>query len=63
MYIVRYSTTNDLKLQIFIDRSFKTEAEAKAFIEKIRKSDAKQGLKRVIEYQEISRGKKFLKTY
>lgn len=50
MYIVRYSTPDNLKLKLFIDRSFKSEAEAKAFIEKVKKSDEEQGLKRIIEY-------------
>ncbi len=50
VYVVRYTSGSDLKVQITIDRAFKSEQAALDFIAKLRGSDTKQGIERKIEY-------------
>lgn len=50
VFVVRYTSGSDLKVQITLDRSFKSEQDALDFIAKLRESDAKQGIERIIEY-------------
>ena len=50
VFVVRYTSGSDLKVQITLDRSFKSEQAALDFIVKLRESDAEQGIERKIKY-------------